>query len=595
VAFTIGGGKLLTDFQSPYSFVLPSMKWQDGVYSLAAVANMRDGYTTTNPAGISLTFTNGNAQPPVNNNTFTPASGTTPPSGAPFIVVAAGDGADGSTNNTNVANLIASLNPNLFLYLGDVYDDGTLTEFYNWYGTGSLSYSHFNSITDPTIGNHEYVGSAAAGYFDYWNNVPNYYSFNAGGWHFVSLNSNAAHIGVYKTSAQYAWLAQDLAANSSLCTIVYYHQPLYNIGPEGATTAMADIWALMAQDGVSIVLNGHDHDYQRWVPLDGSGNPSASGITEFIAGGGGHGLQTIATTDPRVAFSDDLNPQAFGALRLALNSSGANYEYISSSRTILDSGVIACNKAGADTQAPSVPTGLTGAAARATQVNLAWQASTDNVGIASYTVYRDNASIATVSGSSLSFNDNTALPSTTYAYSVDAFDAAGNHSPQTSLVSITTPGLPTNLTFTVVADTYVNSGSPATNYGAAAVWRADGSPDIHAYLKFIVQDTGGMPIKHAYLHVFANSSSGAGINAVTVADNSWGELTLNYNTAPPLVSLLGSSGSYPSGTWVTLDVSTYVITEGTYSFGITTPGATKLSFAAKESDVNAAYLVVTFQ
>ena len=57
---------------------------------------------------------------------------------------------------------------------------------------------------------------------------------------------------------------------------------------------MADIWALMAQDGVSIVLNGHDHDYQRWVPLDGNGNPSATGITEFVAGGAGHGLQTIS-------------------------------------------------------------------------------------------------------------------------------------------------------------------------------------------------------------------------------------------------------------------------------------------------------------
>ena len=161
VAFTINGGKLLTDFLNTYSFDLPSMKWQDGTYTLAAVAVMRDGYTTANPASISVIFSNGNAQPPVNPGTFTPTSGTTPPSGNPFIVAAAGDGADGAANATNVTNLISSINPNLFLYLGDVYEDGTFAEYYNWYGTGSASYSLFNSITNPTIGNHEYVGSSA--------------------------------------------------------------------------------------------------------------------------------------------------------------------------------------------------------------------------------------------------------------------------------------------------------------------------------------------------------------------------------------------------------------------------------------------------
>ena len=85
---------------------------------------------------------------------------------------------------------------------------------------------------------------------------------------------------------------------------------------------------------------------------------------------GGHGLQTITGSDSRVAYSNDSNPQAFGVLELALNSSGANFEYINTSGTILDSGVIPCNKGGADTQAPNVPSGLTANATSATQVNL---------------------------------------------------------------------------------------------------------------------------------------------------------------------------------------------------------------------------------
>ncbi|PWB55048.1 MAG: hypothetical protein C3F13_04830 [Anaerolineales bacterium] len=583
---------MLTDFLSPYSFSLPTMKWQDGSYTITAVAFMRDGYSTANPASITLTFSNGNSQPPVNLGTFTPSTGTTPPNGSPFIVAAVGDGADGATANTNVTNLIASINPNLFLYLGDVYEDGTPAEYYNWYGTGSTSYSRFFSITNPTIGNHEYVGSSAAGYFDYWNNVPNYYSFDAGGWHFISLNSNSSHIGVDKTSVQYAWLSQDLAANSNLCTIVYYHHPLYNIGPEGSTTAVSDIWTLLAQNGVSIVLNGHDHDYQRWVALDGNGNPSTAGVTEFVAGMGGHGLQTITGSDSRVAFWDDTNPQGFGVLELALNSSGANFEYINTSGTILDSGVIPCNKAGEDTQAPSVPSGLSATVASATQVNLSWQAATDNVGVAGYTIYRDNAVLTTVTGSSLSYSDFTAMPSSSYSYSIDAFDVAGNRSAQSSPVSVTTPSMPSSLTFSVGADTYVNSGSPTMNYGSATVWRVDGSPDLHAYLRFSVQGLAGYAIQSAFLQVYSNSSSSLGISALSVADSSWVENSVTYNTAPALGAVIGSSSTFSSGSWVTIDVSSYVTGEGIYSFGITTPGSSTLSFSAKESGVNPAQLIV---
>lgn len=591
--YYINNAYLLTDFQSPYTFSLPSMKWQDGAYTLSVEALMRDGYTTANRANLSLSFNNGNKRPPVNHNTFTPTSGTTPQSGKPFVVVAGGDGADGAVNAANVTNLIASLNPNLFLYLGDVYEKGSVSEFYNWYGSQGANFSQFNSITDPTIGNHEYSGgSLGAGYFDYWNNIPDYYSYNAGGWHFISLNSNAAHIAVNAGSAQYTWLQQDLAANSSACTIVYYHHPLFNIGPEGATTAMSDIWALMAQYGVTIVLNGHDHDYQRWVPLDGSGNPSPTGITEFVAGMTGHGLQTITGSDSRVVYWNDTVPQAFGALKLELSSSGAAFSYVNTSGTVLDSGTIACAKKGPDTQAPSVPSGLTATAASATQVNLAWQASTDNVGVQGYTIYRDNSVIGTVPGSSLSYVDNTAMPSTTYSYTVDAFDLAGNHSAPSSPADVTTPAMPPTLTFITGADTYVNASSPSQNYGSATVFRVLNSPDEHAYLRFTVQGLAGYPVMHAHLLVYANTSSNIGINALAVSDNTWDENTVTYNTAPALGALLGSSTTFTSGGWVSIDVTPYVTGEGTYSFGITTPGSTTLSFAAKESGANAAQLIV---
>ncbi|MFZ2097946.1 MAG: DNRLRE domain-containing protein [Anaerolineales bacterium] len=149
-----------------------------------------------------------------------------------------------------------------------------------------------------------------------------------------------------------------------------------------------------------------------------------------------------------------------------------------------------------------------------------------------------------------------------------------------------------SLTFTVGADTYVNSGSSTSNYGRVAVWRVDGSPDQYAYLRFTVQGLAGYPILHAYLHVYAETKSNIGINALTVVDHSWGENTVNYNTSPPLGNLLGSSGLFTYGSRVTFDVTQYTTGEGTYSFGIITPGSSTLKFDSKESGVNMAQLII---
>lgn len=593
VIFNLNGNYLLTDYQSPYAFTLPTAKWTDGSYTLAASALMRDGFTSSQ-ATEPVTFANGINKPYVNKNTFTPSSGTTPASGSPFVVAAGGDGASGETASTNVSNLINTLQPNLFLYLGDVYEKGSVAEFYNWYGTSTTNFGRLRAITNPTVGNHEYEKGAAPGYFDYWNNVPNYYSYNAGGWHFISLNSNSSVVATSATSAQYAWLQQDLTANSQVCTIVYYHHPLYNVGPEGPATSMTDMWKLMAQYGVSIVVNGHDHDYQRWVPLDGNGNPSPTGITEFVAGAAGHGVQTIVNSDARVAYSNSTNPGGFGVLLLKLNASGASFQYINTGGTVLDSGVIPCAKSGPDTQAPTVPGNFSASAVSATQVNLSWTVSSDNVGVAGYTIYRNAVALASVNGSTHAYSDNSAMPGQTYQFSVDAYDAAGNHSAQTAAISVTMPPMPASITIYPVADTYVSSSSPTSNYGSATTIRLDGSPDLHGYLRFNVQGTAGTPITRATLQLYANNTSSLGISALRVADNTWDEKKVTYNNAPALGSLISSSGFFTSGGWVSLDVTGYVIGDGVYSFGLTTPGTTTLSFPSLNSGVNYAQIILSF-
>jgi fibronectin type 3 domain-containing protein len=433
MTYFLGGTYLLTDYQTPYTFTIPSDRFVDGVKTLEVEAWMRDGFISQR-ASIDLTFANGVTTPPVNTNTFTPTSGTTPPSGQPFVLAAAGDGAGGEQSETDTTNLIGSWNPNLFLYLGDVYEKGTVTEFHNWYRPTDTFYGRFHSITDPTIGNHEYTAGVAEGYFDYWDNVPHYYSFNAGGWHFISLDTNSAFNQTAPGTPQYNWLVSDLNANTNPCVIAYHHQPLYNIGDEGSTTTLTQFWSLFAQHGVDLDIVGHDHSYQRWLAMDGSGNPDPNGVTEIVVGTGGHALGAFITSDGRLAAS----AQQFGAVRLELNSGGASYQFITAQGQTLDSGSVGCNGSASDTTPPSAPTALTATGSYKTRIDLSWGTSTDNVGVTGYQIERDGQTLATI-GAQTAYADTTVLPGTTHSYRVRALDAANNFSDFSNTASATTP------------------------------------------------------------------------------------------------------------------------------------------------------------
>lgn len=348
-------GYVLSDYTSPYGFSLPSARWVDGSHTLQTRVEMNDAFAGQPTPAVNLTFSNGVTQPPANGNTFTPTSGTTPGQGQPLVVAAVGDGASGESNVTSVVNEIAGWNPNLMLYLGDVYEKGSFSEFSNYYDANATLYGRFRSITDPAVGNHEYsVDNQASGYFDFWDTNKHFYSFDAGGWHFISLDSTTQFNQTSPGSGQYTWLQSDLAADAAPCTLVYYHHPIYNIGPEGQFTdasRLGPIWSLLASHGGVLVLNGHDHDYQRWTPLDGLGNPNPNGVTEIVVGTGGHGLQDAVTTDSRLLVSDFAH---FGALRLQLNATSAGFSFITTAGATIDQGTIPCNPP--PTTPPPAPT-----------------------------------------------------------------------------------------------------------------------------------------------------------------------------------------------------------------------------------------------
>ena len=243
-----------------------------------------------------------------------------------------------------------------------------------------------------------------------------------------------------------------------------------------------------------------------------------------------------------------------------------------------------------DTQPPTQPTGLNAVAASACRIDLAWSASTDNVGVTGYGIYRDGALIASVGGSTLSFQDTAVSPSTAYSYAVDAVDAATNRSPQSEPDAATTPSAACSLTFVPIADSYVDASQPAANFGTSTQVRVDGSPVISGYLKFDVQVAG--PISRATLRIFANSNHSLGFSVRPVDDTSWGETAITSANAPAYGAIAGSSGPLTSGTWVDVDVTSLVVANGQRSLALTTTSSTAISLASRQSGANAPQLII---
>ena len=355
VEFYLDGEYLLTDFRSSsnstavFDFQLPTYYWVDGAHHLEMLAITRaepgvPSYVTAR-VGIDLIFSNNITEVPVNTNSFTPATGLPVGPGETFTLAAVGDGASGEPDAEAVSDLLVAQNPNMFLYLGDIYEKGTRTEFFNWYGEDDRLLGRLRSITNPTVSNHEYQDGEAPGYFDYWDNIPSFYSFDAAGWHFISLNSTNAF---RNSQVQLDFLEADLASNNSKCTIAYWADPRFTIGTQGDEDQMDEEWRAVVNAGVDIVLGANDHNYQRWEPLDADGQLDPLGAVNFVVGTGGHGIRPFVVgegeANPRVARAGDSFDQG-GALFLDLNETSADFRFIEANGSVFDSGTIECHDA----------------------------------------------------------------------------------------------------------------------------------------------------------------------------------------------------------------------------------------------------------
>lgn len=280
---------------------------------------------------------------------------STTPQPSATRIVAVGDivcsplraNAPGDCNHQATLNIAQQLKPDAVLLLGDLqYDDGSLATYQSAFAP---TWGTFGDKLHPAPGNHEYNTAGASGYYDYFGaqageRGKGYYSFDLGKWHIVALNSNCSAVGgCGESSPQGQWLKSDLTANQAACTLAFWHHPAFSSGRYSGKTDQlqlgASFWPSLIAAKADVVLNGHDHLYERFAQLNATGQPNPTGIRQFTVGTGGRSLYKI--TNP-LAGSEKRIDTTYGVLALDLFGKAYHWKFVGIDGSVLDQGSGLC-------------------------------------------------------------------------------------------------------------------------------------------------------------------------------------------------------------------------------------------------------------
>ena len=204
------------------------------------------------------------------------------------------------------------------------------------------------NVIHPSPGNHDYDSGSGGPYFQYFGaragpSGKGYYSFDLNGWHLISLNSEVyASEGVSEQAkAQDEWLRADLRQHQTACTIAYFHRPYLSSGTHGVAEWLEPLWKILNAGGVDLVINGHDHDYERFLPLTSARVvDTLNGMEEIVAGTGGATLRSFRY---RVLAHSAARIQGrFGLLKLTLGDGEYRRAFIDTDGKVWDVGGRKC-------------------------------------------------------------------------------------------------------------------------------------------------------------------------------------------------------------------------------------------------------------
>jgi acid phosphatase type 7 len=292
----------------------------------AAVAVLVGACSTGSPPSGSTSPPSGPPPAPTS-----PAPGPTPTIPPTATLVAAGDVASCNSSGDEATAALLDAIPGTIAVLGDsAYPNGSASDYARCY---QPSWGRHRARTRPAPGNHEYRTSGASGYFGYFGTAAGprgrgYYSYDLGAWHVVALNSNCSTAGCAAWSGQERWLRADLAAAPRRCTLAYWHHPLFTSGGEhGPYNPVRPLFRVLHDAGAEVVLTGHNHNYERFAPLDPDGRVDPTGgIRVFVVGTGGASHYAFGRAVAR--HSEARDDRAFGVLKLTLRPDGYDWEFL---------------------------------------------------------------------------------------------------------------------------------------------------------------------------------------------------------------------------------------------------------------------------
>jgi len=243
------------------------------------------------------------------------------------VMIGAGDIGDCSTladagiHARDTARMMDTTTADAIFTAGDnAYPLGSSDDFKCYENT----WGRFKSKTFPVPGNHEYYQPGALPYFQYFGARAGeggfrtgYYSFNLGNWHIVALNSPLQASGGID---QIMWLKDDLQVNNAKCTMAIWHYPVFTSGPSNGSPesrVMRETWQVLFDAGADLIVNGHDHLYERFAPQSPDGRRNeTTGITEIIVGTGGAPLYDFSGSTANSAAQ----MRSYGLLKLTLQA-----------------------------------------------------------------------------------------------------------------------------------------------------------------------------------------------------------------------------------------------------------------------------------
>jgi calcineurin-like phosphoesterase family protein len=263
---------------------------------------------------------------------------------ATAVLVGAGDVSDCHLfADTKTARLVASIPGRVFVAGDLAYPSGTAAQFRDCYDP---TWGRVFDRTSPAVGNHEYESPGARPYFDYFGSRAGprgrgWYAYDLGTWRIYVLNANCGFVGCGARSAQVTWLKADLAANPRPCVAAIWHQPLFSSGQHGGTSSVRPFWRALQAAHADLVINGHDHDYERFARQTADGRRSAAGLREFVVGTGGAVFRPFA----RIAANSQVRQASVhGVLKLTLRAGGYAWRFVPvAGKTWTDGGSGACH------------------------------------------------------------------------------------------------------------------------------------------------------------------------------------------------------------------------------------------------------------